>query len=106
MMPSLVAHPVGIYFRIVTRLVAVDTRAMMADVDRASALASATDRGRAMQVPDAHPEAKILLGERADRANMDHVAGVLIIHRLARIDVDLVVIAAIENRQLACMRDL
>src|SRR5580692_7409926 len=106
MMAALIAHPVGIYFRIVARLVAIDAPAMMIDIDRASALASAADRGRAMQVPDAHAEAEIFFGERADRADIDHVTGIFIIDRLARINVDLVVIAAIENRQLARMRDL
>src|ERR1019366_10362777 len=105
MMPALIAHPVAVYLRIVARLVAVDAPAMVMDVDRASALASGAHRGRAMQVPHAHPEAKVFFSECADRTDIDHVAGVFVIDRTPRVDVDLVMIAALEDRQLAGMRD-
>ena len=59
-----------------------------------------------MQVPDAHPEAEIFFRQRADRTDVDDVAGVLVIDRMARVDVDFVMVAALEDRQLAGMRDL
>ena len=59
-----------------------------------------------MQVPHPHPEAEIFFGQRADRTDVDDVAGVLVVDRMARVNVDFVVIAALEDRQLAGMRDL
>src|SRR5689334_4903994 len=61
-----IAHPITVDAGIVTRLEAIDTPAMVMNVDRASAFASATDGRRLMQVPDAHAETEILLGQRAD----------------------------------------
>src|SRR5208282_1570866 len=72
----------------------------------ASALASAAHRRRAMQVPDPHAEAEFLFSERADRANVHDVAGILVVDRLAGIDVDAVVIAALENRELRRLGNL
>ncbi len=54
-----------------------------------------------MQVPDAHAEAEVVLGKRADRADVDDIAGILVVDFLARIDIDAVVITALEDRQLA-----
>ena len=54
-----------------------------------------------MQVPHAHPEAEILFGQRADRADVDDVAGVLIVELAPGKDVDAVVVAALEDRQFA-----
>src|SRR5208283_1578563 len=102
----LVAHPVVVDAGIVTRLEAVDASAMMMDVDGASTLASAAHRRRAMQVPDPHAEAKFLFRERADRADVHDVAGILVVDRLAGIDVDAVMIAALENRELRGLGNL
>ena len=103
--PPLVAHPVVVDVGIVARLEAVDATAMVMDIDRASAFAPGADRRRAMQIPDTHAEAEIFLGKRADRTDINHVAGVLVVDGLARPVIDLVVIAAPENRQLAGMRN-
>ncbi len=54
-----------------------------------------------MQVPYAHPEAEVFFGQRADRTYVDHVAGVFVVDLLSRVDVDFVVIAALEDRELA-----
>ena len=54
-----------------------------------------------MEVPDPHPEAEVLLGQRPHRTNIDRIASVLVVDRFARPMIDLVVIATAENRQLA-----
>src|SRR5208337_2182362 len=69
----LVAHPVAVDVGVEARLEAVDASAMMMNVDRASTLASAAYRRRAMQIPDAHAEAEFLFGERADRADVHDI---------------------------------
>src|SRR5271157_1384524 len=73
---------------------------MVMNVDGASALASAAHRRGTMQVPDAHAETEFLFGERAYRADIHDIAGVVVVDRLSGIDVDAVVVAALENRQL------
>src|SRR5262249_54195323 len=90
---------------VMPRLVAIDPSALVMNVDRTSALASRAHRGRAVQVPDPHPEAEILLGQRTHRADVDGIAGVLVVDGLAGPVIDLVVIAATKDRQLGGVRD-
>ena len=57
------------------------------------------DRRRVLEVPDARAEAEVLGGERADRADVDDVAGVRVVEPLAGSEVDLAVVAALEDRR-------
>ena len=59
-----------------------------------------------LQPPDALLVEKILAAQRTDRAEIDHVAGQLVVARLARENVDLLVRAAIDNLQFGGAADL
>ncbi len=52
-----------------------------------------------MQVPDAHTEAKILLGQRAHRADVDRVERVSVVDLAPGVSVDHVMVAALEDRE-------
>src|SRR5437870_10938445 len=72
----------------------------------AAARAARTDGLRAVQVPDAHREAEVAVGEGAHRADVHDVAGVLVGELRPREEPDLRVIAAVEDAELTRARDL
>ena len=57
-----------------------------------------------LQVPDALLVEEVLAAQRADRAEVDDVAGQLVLQRLAGEDVDLGVVAAVDDLQLGRRR--
>ena len=57
-----------------------------------------------LQEPDPLLVEEVLVAQRADRAEVDDVAGQLVVQRMAGKDVDLVVAAAIDDQQLAACR--
>ena len=59
-----------------------------------------------VEVPDAHLEAEVAVGQRAHGADVDDVARVLVVEVLAREEADLGVVAAVEDAELAGVRDL
>ena len=59
------------------------------------------DRRRLLQQPHALLEQKILVQQRPDRAEIDHVARQLVVQRLARENVDLLPVPAAIDVQLA-----
>src|SRR5207248_1726210 len=80
----------------VMRAAAIDV-----DVDVAAARAARTDRLRGVEVPDAHLEPEVAVRQRADRADVDHVARILVLEVGPREQADLRVIAAVEDAELA-----
>src|SRR5256885_7220808 len=75
-------------------------------LDVAAARAPRADRRRGVEIPDAQREAKVAVGQGAHRADVHHVAGVLVDELLTREEPDLRVVAAVEDPELARPGDL
>ena len=104
--PAFVAHEVPLRLRIRPRPQAVDVVLVLIDVDAATGAAAGADAVGALQPPDALLVQEVLAAQRADRAEVDHVAGQLVVARLAGEDVDLFVRAAADDLQLRRAADL
>src|SRR5204862_6672868 len=112
--PACVTHPPAVHGVVEPRLEARDAppprvvRPPPVDVhvDVAAARAAGTHGLRGVEVPDADLEAEVAIGQRADRTDVDDVAGVLVLQIRARKEADLRVIAAMEDAELAGLRDL
>jgi len=89
--PPLVDRHVG------SGLESIDLGVVGIDADVVAAGRDTVDRGRALEEPDALGEEEILVEERADGAEIDDVAGELVVEGQAREDVDLVLVAAAED---------
>ena len=76
------------------------------DLDVAAARAARTHRLRRVEVPDAHLEAEVAIGQGAHGTDVDDVAGILVLEIRAGEEADLRVIAAMEDAQLTGLRDL
>ena len=87
-------------------LVVMRAPAARVDLDIAPAGAAIAHRLGRVEVPDAHLEPEVAVGERAHRADVDHVARVLVLEGLAGEEADLGVIPAVEDAELAGARDL
>jgi hypothetical protein len=77
-----------------------------ADDDVAAARAPRADRGRVAEVPDPRLEAELLERERAHRTEIHDVPRVRVVEALAGEDPDLAALAALEEPELAGLRDL
>ncbi len=78
----------------------------MVDLDVAAVGARAAHRLGALEVPDAGAKAKITIGQRADRADVDHVARVRVVEGPPRGEVQVDVVAALVEGELARVRHL
>src|SRR5262249_28719177 len=105
-LPPHVAHPEAVDLRVRPRRQAVDLVLVGRRVDVAAARAAGADRRHVAQEPDARVEAERRPGERPDRADVDGVAGVGVVQRLAREGGDDRVAPAVEQPQLAGLADL
>src|SRR5207253_621700 len=111
---ALIAHPPVVHGLVEPRLEARDTAALRVmrpapvdvDLDVAAARAARTHRLRRVEVPDAHLEAEVAIGQRAHGTDVDDVAGILVLEIRAGEEADLRVIATIEDAELARLRDL
>src|SRR5437870_3081587 len=111
---AVVADPPAVDVRVEARLearhtaplVVVRAPAVHVRLDVAAARAARTHGLRAIQVPDAHREAEVAVGEGAHRADVYDVAGVLVGELRPREEPDLRVIAAVEDAELTRARDL
>ncbi|TPW21158.1 MAG: hypothetical protein FD126_961 [Elusimicrobia bacterium] len=111
---ALVAHPPAVDFGVVAGLEAGDAAAVgvpgalgvRVDLDRTAARAAGADGGRAVQVPGAHREAEVLVGEGADGADVDDVARVGVVQAHPGIEVEDGAVAAAEHRQLVGLGDV
>src|SRR2546428_4357571 len=105
---SLITHPPLVDVRVVTRLQTKHSRPMVQmrsvehimHVDVAPFSASVAHRGRARQVPDPGLETKLPLGERSNRTDVNHIAGIRIVEPLTGIESHLCPITAVENTEL------
>jgi len=75
------------------------------DGDVAAAGAAGADRRRLLQVPDAATESEVPAGQRADGADVHDVGRIAIVELAAGEDVDLGVVAAVEDRHLVGLGD-
>jgi hypothetical protein len=99
---------------VVTRLEPQHARAVVemrsvehvVDVDVAALRAAVAHGGRAREVPDACLEAEIAIGQRADRTDVHHVAGVRIVERLTGVESQFRAIAPVENAEFARLGNL
>src|SRR5262249_40053327 len=90
---------------VLARLEAEDAALAVVDLDVAAVRAGAADRRRSLEVPDAGVEAEVTAGERPHRTDVDHVAGGLVVEHLPRRDVEVDVVAALVEGELARVRD-
>src|SRR5204863_3013692 len=104
--PAGVAHPVVVPLGVVARLEAEQPALAVVDLDVAAVRARAAHRVRALEVPDARLEPEVLAGERADGTDVDHVHRVGVVERLPGRELDARVVAALEDAELARLRDL
>src|SRR5256884_8931793 len=104
------AVDVGVEARLETRhaapLVVVRAPAVHVPPRLSAARAPPAHRRRAVAIPDTHREAAVAVGQGAHRADVHHVAGVLVDELLAREEPDLRVVAAVEDPELARPGDL
>src|SRR5260370_3410356 len=75
-------------------------------MDAAAGAAIRANAFRAIEIPDPLFIEKILAAQGADRTDINHIAGKLIVARFAREDVNLGVMAAIDDLQLGRAADL
>jgi len=97
--PALVAHPFGIDRLVVARRLAINKPFAAADDRIAARGAAGADAFGFLEEPDAHLEAEILAGERADGADIDGVERVIIVEPLARMDGEGGVTAAVDEAE-------
>src|SRR6185369_6162669 len=88
------------------RLEAEEPPLAVIDLDVAAVRARAAHRVRGFEVPDARLEPEILARERADGTDVDDVHRVRVVERLAGRELDARVVAALEDAELARLRDL
>src|SRR5207249_12103981 len=82
--PPRVAHPVLVHGIVLARLEAVDGALAVVDLHVAAVGARPAHRLAALEVPDAGAKAKITIGQRTDRADVDHARRVPVVQRPAR----------------------
>src|SRR5258708_7073128 len=104
-MAALVAQPALVNLGIAPRLQTEKRTVAMVDANVASGRATATDRIRRMQKPDARLESKIVRGQGSNRTDLRDVAGVGIREFLIVDGADAHVIAPPKELQLAGMGD-
>jgi hypothetical protein len=80
-----IAHPTRINRVVLTRFIPVNPALARADDDVAASPAARAEALGFLEEPDPHLEPEILRGQRADRAKVDRVQGVIVVERPARI---------------------
>ena len=76
----------------------------MIDAQIAAGAAAAADRAGSLEKPDAHLESKIRAGQRANRTDIDDIAGIWIVERLIAVNGDFRSVSAIQDDDLAGLR--
>src|SRR5262249_22985638 len=104
--PAGVAHPVLVHGEVLPWLEAEDVPLAVVDLDVAAVRARAAHRLCAFEVPNSCSEAEVAAGERADGTDVDHVPGVRVVERLAGCEIEVDVVAAGVERELARVRHL
>ena len=94
-----VGHPAAVHLVILARGDAVHLALARPDVDVGAGAAVHVDGRRALQEPDAHPEAEILAGERTHGAEVHGVHGVIAVQRGAGVAGNGVVGTAVHDSQ-------
>ena len=86
---AVIADPPRVDVRVFTRLETVDGVLIVLGVDRATGGAATADVGLPLHEPDTLLVEEVLVAESAHRAEVDDVAGELVVEWMAREDVDL-----------------
>jgi hypothetical protein len=98
---GVVADPPVVHVGVEARLDAPDLPLVVVQLDVLAAGVHGRDAGRLLQQPHPLLEQEVLVQQRPDRAQVDHVPGQLVVQRPAREDVDLLGAAAPVDVQLA-----
>src|SRR5665213_2658859 len=104
--PRVVADPPGIHIMVVARLNAVNDPLVVFEINILPAGVGGADRGDALEQPDPLLEQKILVQQRADRAQIDHISRQFVVAWLAGEDVDLLLESPAIDVQLGSARYL
>src|SRR6267143_1799505 len=104
--PPLVAHPDLVHFLVAPRQLAVGDRPTRLDVHVAAIRAAGADAGRLVEEPDAALETEVAVEQRAHRADVHRVPGVLRVERLSREGGDERVRPALDDGELRLLGDL
>src|SRR5437879_7332432 len=91
---------------ILSRPQPIDDVLIRVQMNAATGAAIRTDAVRILEIPDALFIEKIFAAQSPDRADIDDIAGELIVARLTGENVDLRVMAAIDDLQLGRAADL
>ena len=102
--PAVVAHEMALRLRIVARPQAIDDVLIAVQLNATAGRTIGANALLGLQVPDALLVEKILAAQRADRAEIDDIAGQLVVERIAGENVDLGMMAAIDDLQLGRRR--
>ena len=102
---AVVAHPAGIDVVVFARRLAIDHVFARADDGVAAGRATRAKAFRLLQKPDAHLEAEIRGGQRADRTNIDRVERIIVLQPLSGMRGQNGVAAAIDETQHVVVRD-
>src|SRR5262249_26973900 len=103
---ALVTHEMPLRLRVLARAQAVDN--VLVVIDRDAAAGAATGAHALLLLEEADPLRieEVLVAQGADGAQIDDVAGELVVARLAGENVDLRVVAAVDDLQLGRAADL
>src|SRR6516225_2312308 len=82
--PAIIAHPTGVNVIVLARRLTIDHVLTSSDDCVAPSRATCADAFRFFQEPDPHFEAEIGRSQRANRAYVDGVKRIIVLHRPAR----------------------
>src|SRR5439155_25688446 len=91
---------------ILSRMQAIDDVFILVDKDAAAGATIRTDAFLGLEEPDPLLVEEILAAQCADRTEIDHVASQLVVQGLARKDVDLGMIAPVDDLEFCGATDL
>src|SRR5262249_19158152 len=100
-----VAHEVSLSLGILARPQSVDNVFILIDEDAAAGAAIGADALLALKKPDPLFIEKVLAAQGPDRAEIDHVPSQFVVERLARKDINLRMIAPVDDLELGGAAD-
>gem|GEM_PF-3995234 len=95
--PAVVAHEMALRLRIIARAQAINDILIAVQVDATAGRTIGANAVLGLEVPDAMRIEKILAAQCANRANIDHITSELVVERIARKNVDLGMIASVDD---------
>src|SRR5436190_19490403 len=101
-----ITHEMALSFRILARPKSVDDVLVGVQVDAAAGAAIGANAVRVLEIPDTLLVKEVLAAQGANGADVNNVAGQLVVARLAGKDIDLRMIAAVNDLQFGRATDL